>query len=304
MDDTIRPASRVFQLEAHNLDYEFNKLVDQHVESLDIPLVSEEVKLLLKLYIFGNHIKNYTTVGLNFFNLALYDSKSLENDLLKDKPRSYKLVLLAACNLVLPYVLRSRGEVKNRLEKACLEKLKLPWLNLENMAMTLRSLNILNFLVFLWEAKYLHLQNRLVGIMPGLTHQDYCNNVSINKAQMELINRDIIWRALAEFLSTILPYINKDSIKNHVLRLIGLIPKMNRELKLSEKFGGQEQNNCAICGKQPFNPLVIGCRHVFCYYCLHSRYLSDQTDGYVCLLCKYSTRDQPQVQRPLRLVSR
>lgn len=26
---------------------------------------------------------------------------------------------------------------------------------------------------------------------------------------------------------------------------------------------------CVMCGEWPFNPQEIGCKHVFCYYCIH-----------------------------------
>ncbi|RWS24562.1 peroxisome biogenesis factor 2-like protein [Leptotrombidium deliense] len=42
---------------------------------------------------------------------------------------------------------------------------------------------------------------------------------------------------------------------------------------------------CAICLNWPNNPFEIGCKHVFCYYCIASNFLSDTKHGFNCPQC-------------------
>lgn len=293
----VIPANRVFQLESHNLNNEINKTVDHIVDNLNIPILSEETKLFMKSYIFAGHLQDSTSIGMKAFNLNYYQIDK-SNNLMKVNPRSYKLLLLTATNLILPYITKRYNYIENLIFKSPIQKLKFSWITLNNLIVAAKSLSIINFLLFLFDAKQLLPQERLLGLIPALSEQNYFNNMTINKIQMELLNRDTIWRALAEFLTNIIPLVNKDKLKNQILKLICLNDKLTDNLKLSDKILTKESvDKCAICEKQPFNPFIIGCKHVFCYYCLHSRYLIDMTQGYTCSICNYGTKDETQVMR-------
>lgn len=296
MDSNIRVANRVFQLESHHLDREFNKVLDQIIDGLDIPVVSEEVKLLAKLYLQKNHASENTSLGMKVYNLRLHDTKHiLKDESIHGEISKYKFAMLGACNLIVPYLLKRNG---NSAIQNHIEKLKLPWLSLESIGLMFKLLNILNFITFLRDGKYLLLQHRLLGVTFGVPDAEYYNNMAINKVQMELMGREMIWQVFADFLTTIMPMINLNRFKNQSMRVLGLMPEMSSDSKLSERLVRRDNiNTCAICSKQPFNPFIIGCRHLFCYYCLHSAYLSDPASGYACQSCKYSTKDQSQVQR-------
>lgn len=296
MDSEIRVANRVFQLESHVLDAEFDKTLDQIIDGLAIPTVSEEIKLLSKLYLQGNHANQRTSLGMRIYNLALHDTSHLSNDnTIQGQLGKYKFALLGACNLVVPYLLK---RYENLAIRNYIKLLKFSWLSLDSLMIIFKLLNVLNFFIFLRDGRYLLLQHRVLGITFGMPDAEYYNNMSISKIHMELMGREIIWKVLAEFLTTVTPLINVNRIKNQSMRILGLMPKMSSDSKLSERLVCKDNiNMCAICSKQPFNPIIIGCRHLFCYYCLHSSYLSDPTVGYVCQSCKYSTKDQSQVQR-------
>lgn len=296
MDSDIRVANRVFQLESHHLDGEFNKVLDQIIDGLDIPMVSEEVKLLAKLYLHKNHTSENTSLGMKVYNLQLHDTKHILKDgTIHQKLSKYKFAMLGACNLIVPYLLKRNG---NSAIQNHIEKLKLPWLTLESLDLMFKLLNIFNFISFLQNGRYLLLQHRVLGVTFGMPDAKYYNNMAINKVQMELMGREMIWKVLAEFLTTIMPMINLTRLKNQFMRVLGLMPEMSSDGKLSERLRLTDNiNTCAICSQQPFNPHIIGCRHLFCYYCLHSTNLSDPASGYACKSCKYSTKDQSQVQR-------
>lgn len=288
-------SNRVFQLESYSLNREIDKIIDQLVDNLSLTRLSEETKLLMKLYIHGHHLKQNTTIGMKAFNLSYHEKNSL-GTLTESNPKSYKLLILSICNLIFPYLLRRQRYVQDIINSSLLGKMKLPWLNLDNLSLLVKSIGLLNFMVFLFDGKQLLLQERLLGLVPALMRKDYYTNMSINKIQMELLNRETVWNSLANFLAVVIPHINIEKIKNQALKITNLGPKLANDLgKVSSDK--QEIDKCAICQKQPFNPYVIGCRHVFCYYCLYSNHLSDTSQGYTCLLCKYQTMDDVQVRK-------
>lgn len=297
MEGKIRPADRVFQLEARYLDHELDKIVDQTIDGLNLPRLSEELKLLVNLYLRSSHLKDAKTVGMGIYNLNYYDASEDETTLeVYKRPRRDKLIILTACNIIIPYLLNKYDKVQSLLSNGLLGDLKLSWLTLDNIHMTIKSLSVINFLAFLRNGKYLMLQDRLMGIMTGVSDQDYYTNLSINKAQMEIINRELLWKVLAEFLTTVIPYINTARIKNQLLKALGFMSKRVPDRRLSDRFGSEGPKFiCAICGEKPFNAHIIGCEHIFCYYCIQSEHLL--VDEYVCPVCNFNTKDESQVRR-------
>lgn len=154
----------------------------------------------------------------------------------------------------------------------------------------------MNFFIFLKDGKYLTLPERMLCLVPLVSDEDHFSNSQFNKIQSDFMYREVVWRAIAEFLTTVIPLINIEQIKNRLSSLTGMMPELRSEMKLSDKMR-REPTRCAICLKQPFNPYEIGCRHVFCYYCLQAKHLSDPSMGYVCMPCKYSTDDKSAIQR-------
>lgn len=298
MTEAIRPANRVFILESHNLNDEFNKFLDQIVDGIEISRFSEEAKLLLKLYLFCSHLKDRTTIGMKVYNLS-YSNPSKDRQTLSAPASKYKLALLGAVTYIFPYLIQTYNKMKSHMPSS--DYLKLPWFSIDNTLMLLKSLNLVNFLFFLREGRYFRLSDRVLGLEIGLPDQYYHNNISINKVQMELLSRSIIWKVLMEFLTGAVPHINTAKIKNKVVGLLDFrmsSSEIGKE-KLSNRFNSKRgySEKCGICSKQPFNPYIIGCEHVFCYYCLNTRYLADTSNGYNCPSCRYCTKDPSQAVR-------
>lgn len=298
MEDRIEAASRVYQIEAHKLDNEFNKIVDQFVDGLDLPKVGEEAKLLIKLYVLGNHLKQGTTIGKDVYNIKYKTVAQHQADQFRP-PKNYQLMLIVASNLILPYVTKRLEKIRDIIDHACVSKLNISWLTLDNVGMTLKLLNVINFLVFLRSGKYLHIEEAILGLLPTMTSQSYHDNFAANAYQMEVIHRNRMWSALTEFLILTIPFINFTKIKNQCLRPLHYVfGSYDRQSSSNKKQSSMiELTRCAICRKSPFNPYIIGCKHTFCYYCIQSRYLADPSVGYTCTTCNYSTRDKTQVQR-------
>lgn len=289
-------ANRVTQLESRQLDSELNDMVDSIVEQLEIPYFNEELKTILKLYLCTYSIQKNQTVGMQVYSTNFCYTNKYNEGITFTIPSKHKVAMLAALNIIGPYTVKRSGMIEKLMQK--FGGLNAPWVNFDNAILILKSLKILNFLAFLKGGKYLTISERILGIVPVLSNEDYYRNVQLNRIQMDYMYRELIWKVFAEFLTTVLPMINVELIKNRVSRFTGLVPKLQSEMNLSEKIERESNSKrCAVCLKQPFNPYVIGCRHVFCYYCVQSKYLADPSNGYVCLLCNYNTNDQADLQR-------
>lgn len=69
-----------------------------------------------------------------------------------------------------------------------------------------------------------------------------------------------------EFLFFLLPLINFQRIKNSVKRWLGG-QKLTSQGHLKSRTRA-DLMTCAVCEEWPVMPREIGCRHVFCYYCI------------------------------------
>lgn len=292
MTDTKQIAARVFRLESHLLDQELDGTIDGFVDQLEIPRYAEELKLILRLYLFGSYVGSSATAGMKVYHMNYCEVSHGGQGI----PERQKLIALTALNLTASYIARRCQTVEKFLQNSIFKGLKLPWLNLGNLALSAKSLNVINFFIFLKDGMYLTLPERILGLVPSVSNENHFSNNQLNRMQADFMYREVVWKAIAEFLTTVIPLINMEQIKNRLSRITGMMPDLNYDMKLSEKIR-RDPTRCAICLKQPFNAYEIGCRHVFCYYCLQAKYSSDPSMGYVCLLCKYSTNDKSTVQR-------
>lgn len=291
----IQPANRVFQLEANELDNELNNTVDQLVDQLGFSNFGEELKVVLRGYLYINHIARNATVGMSLYGMKFCEVDENNNYII---PKSYKLTLLAMCNIISSYMIKKHHRLEKTIDMGLARNFELDWLTIENIKLVLKILNIINFVIFLRRGKHMSLVGNLSGLIVGMPTDLYYSGVMFNKYQMEYMYRETIWKALADFLTTVIPYINAGKIKNKVTSLLHLSPKLDYEPKLQDRISREKNmTKCANCEKQPFNPYIIGCKHVFCYYCLHAKYLSDPSIGFICTLCNYSTKDTSLVRR-------
>lgn len=292
-------ADRVSQVEAHKLDNELGSLVDNMIDQLELPKLGDEVKTIVKLYLSYFDVKSGATTGMKVYNLNYCD---LSEHKTYDQPvagdiANYKLIMLSASHLIGSYLMKRQRTLDKLLSKSILDKLNLPWLNIDNTATIVKILSILNFVSFLRVGRYLTIAERLFGVGSMLSDRGYQENAMLNKVQIDFIYRERIWRSFSEFLMVVIPRLNFEKIKNQCTKLLRIDSK-RENLTLAEKIKRDSNpTRCAICLKQPFNPFVIGCRHVFCYYCIYARYLTDESMGFTCNLCNYSTHNEVDVRR-------
>jgi len=151
---------------------------------------------------------------------------------------------------------------------------------------------LLNFLVFLMRGRHQFILERLLHIHTVFPHPQ-----SVRQIGFEMMDRELLWHGFAEFLFFVLPLINFQRIKNFVVRR--LVPNSSSAGSKAERTA-EDLRQCAVCEDWPFNPQEIGCRHVFCYYCIQSNLLADQS--YACPLCghKFDSSSCP-VFRPVHI---
>ncbi|XP_048385342.1 peroxisome biogenesis factor 2 isoform X2 [Stegostoma tigrinum] len=130
----------------------------------------------------------------------------------------------------------------------------------------LKVAGLLNFLIFLQKGRFATFPERLLGIRAVFSRAQGFRQVGF-----EYMNRELLWHGFAEFLIFLLPMINTRKMKAVVSSWflpVGHCSDNDGTLAIHCK-------ECALCGDWPTMPHTIGCKHVFCYYCIKSNYLSD-----------------------------
>lgn len=285
------PAGRVYQLEAYSLDCELSKVVDNYVDRIDIPIFANEVKLATKLFLSTMLSRSSTTLGKKVYNMYLSSSNETRGI---PSSENIKLCLLTSLNLILPYALDKIS--LNRIS----ESLKAPWLTIDNLTRHYKILRLINFLAFLRDGKYLLPQERLLGLRPVISVEDHHLNMGMNRVQMEILDREVIWKALAEFLLTVAPFVNGSWIKNKCNQVVKKVTG-EKQVGVNSIKSRQDHSKCSLCERQPFNPFTIdvsglNCSHVFCYYCLQVEHLNNSNKNYTCPVCKYECQNIDKVR--------
>eukprot|EP00913_Durusdinium_trenchii_P031025 g29057.t1 len=115
-----------------------------------------------------------------------------------------------------------------------------------------------NFLIFLRFGTFSELRDRILKIR--LVHID---PTARRQVAFEYMNRVMIWNGLSEFLLTVLPLMNLSRLRRSVRRFLP---------KAWPVAGG---SSCGFCGSVPTLPTQASCNHVFCYYCVASKFMEN-----------------------------
>ena len=140
------------------------------------------------------------------------------------------------------------------------------WKRFSKLEDVIKFLNFVNFLIFMYEGKYVTLVNRLL----------YCKYETIEHVprnlSFEYLNRQLIWNGFTDFMKFIMPKIDVRTITNYF------------------KFSGRQitDQNCEICGDTTTIPYVDAnerCLHTFCYWCIYQKI--NENKGYNCSRCNF-----------------
>lgn len=246
--------------------------------------IQPELEAFIKYYIFKHTLfKDGSSLGQSMLQLKLFSSNSLNNSLntqsFTDRslnPSKSQLLALGFVTIGLPYLLeRGRHLV--------------PGKDVHRIELTLKGLNLLNFLIFLTNGQYRSLKERVLGLTCG--YQSLSS--ALNPVNYDFMSREVLWFTFAELTSFTLPLINLTRIKNTFKRLI---LSSERPVTRSGIRSKSDLATCAFCHETPINVREIGCNHVFCYYCIMIQLLADEKNGVSCSECNFTTQNVSDVR--------
>lgn len=287
--------SRVSQLDAVELDDELfslfkSKLSDvfRHAGGDFYPMLEPEIKAALKAVLYGFTVYECgATVGQRLLGLEYFASGSTLDRL--SRRQAWALILLA---VGLPWF-------RERCLQLGLRLCPLPLRTrvergVGHLERAVRAASVVNFVLFLVRGSCCSLSNRLVGVVNG-----HGARPMLREIQFDSMNRELLWHGFAEFIGFLLPLINVYPAKNFVNRRL-----LRRRLRPTQPSArvARDITECGICGRAPTQPHEIGCRHVFCYYCIASQVTADAS--YSCPRCNCPSRGLENLRRaalPLNL---
>ncbi|CAN9506149.1 unnamed protein product [Ophioblennius macclurei] len=134
---------------------------------------------------------------------------------------------------------------------------------------------LINFLVFLKKGRHPVLAERIADAQAVFSKPNVVRDVTY-----QYMNRELLWHGFADFLIFLLPLINSRKLKATVSSLVFGGESADGD---KAKEGFEVWKECGLCGEWPTMPHTVGCRHVFCYYCIKSHSIAD--DKLTCPKC-------------------
>ena len=125
-----------------------------------------------------------------------------------------------------------------------------------------KALNILNFVFFFYETKYVSLINRILGMR--LVYNRKNTSKALN---FEYMNRQLVWHGFTEFLLVAVPLINFERIKTFFTKNFRPKKTSNNDNN-KDQINSQNEEICLFCSNLILTPYETNCNHTFCYYCL------------------------------------
>ncbi|XP_028288901.1 peroxisome biogenesis factor 2 isoform X2 [Parambassis ranga] len=127
--------------------------------------------------------------------------------------------------------------------------------------------SLINFLVFIRNGRHPVLAERITGARAVFSKPNVVRDVTY-----QYMNRELLWHGFAEFLIFLLPLINTRKLKATISSAVFGRQSADRE---GEGEGQEVWKECGLCGEWPTMPHMVGCQHVFCYYCIKSHTIAD-----------------------------
>jgi len=276
---------RVNQIDSKSLDTELNAIIESKVNDLEIDwlrALSPELVALIKSYIWVNTVKRTgISIGQSLLGLKYYD---LSDNTIKEHLNVFQNVGLVLTQIVFPWI-------RQRVTSDTIGQ------QIDLIDNSYKCLDFINSLIFLYYGKYRTLWERALRLGTGV--QSDQQNWSNNELYLEIMNRELLWHTFAQLLSFVLPLINFYRLRNTIVGSIRSLvspsrPTIQSNATLREM---KDLNTCVICNEWPINGHEIGCRHVFCYYCLTSNFMSDPINGFTCSECLYRIKSIDYIKR-------
>lgn len=250
------------------------KPLPSHFKFLDV--VKAEIRLLTNCFVFWNTIgANGSSIGQKLFNLQYYNTKDPGS-----KITSQQATLLCIFTICLPYL-------RERFFRSKIFRNKFVY-ELEEL---FKVLEFANFLIFLRKGSNPSLISRAL-----MLDCDLSPGKKRIQVDASLINRHMLWSILSEILSSFLQLSGHRKVRAILRRSInyGIFSKQPTNQACREE---KDYQICGICEDWPCNPYHIGCKHVFCYFCIQQDYLKGGIEEYSCPICSYKVTKSSHIKQ-------
>lgn len=263
---------RVTQLDAGHLDDQLVELIKQQIldatRFLEPGLLQRllpELELILRSWIFKYSVYDKkTTFGQQMLSLRYCE----------DNFSKSKLFWYFVYSVGLKYL-------KERAVYSFTDKTRL-----QNFIMSLETLysicDVLNFLRFIKSGKYPTVRDYILGL-----------KMSADKITREDLTdlawtRELLWNNFIELIGTIISLMNIFGLKGHLQGLMKYAWWRKPATAITPLGPPVMTVNtvCGICSCNPVIPHVMGCSHVFCFYCITANKSADK--DFPCPHCNYN----------------
>lgn len=142
-----------------------------------------------------------------------------------------------------------------------------------------KILNLVNLVLFFVTHKFRSLCERMLGITMERIDPNQRRHIDFS-----YINRIIVWNAIGQSLSQLLPFLDISKLRG----MFNVSNKLTSYISLDDKDINSDLW-CGICGTtqicMPFR--ATECKHIFCYYCIktHLEDAEDDENGAKCPKC-------------------
>lgn len=257
---------RVDQVDADALDDEIFSLWKQQLTNAFkyfkptyLDSIQPELNAALRFIIWKISVKTFNaTIGQQLLLIKYHDTSALHT----------RNLYLYALGIIGCHWLKERLDTINIILGK--RDFNVQWLRklFDWGEIALKLASFLNFMVFVYEGKYLMFIERILKLekTPSVVH-------GFRQLEYDYMARELLWHGFTEFTTFLLPYVNWKFLWN----------RSSRAIRKSSQ--PTDSRCCAIC-QQPFcRPHVIGCEHIFCYYCIMHRFTVDCDCS--CPVCDY-----------------
>ena len=262
---------RVSQLDAVELDEELTDILQSHFLNVIYPLPTKlslhrlkpELKALIRLLIWVYSVgKTGSTFGQSMLNIA-YSSSDHSSGLGLGCRHKVPLFLFG---VVGDWLAERLDDITSFFSSQPREALRIARI----LSTVLKTLSVLNFLIFIVYGKYPSLKERVSGLAMVPTRPQ-----TLRQLNYDYMNREILWYGFSEFIFFVLPQLNVFALKNWARRVLGRWG--------GSKEGDVDLSRCSFCEKSVTMPHVTDCGHVYCYYCISANCLADRQ--FPCSVC-------------------
>ncbi|XP_022121698.1 peroxisome biogenesis factor 2 [Pieris rapae] len=142
--------------------------------------------------------------------------------------------------------------------------------------------DIFNFLRFIQSGKHPAFIDFILGL-------ELCADKVVREDLTDLSwTRELLWHNFIELIGTSLSLVNMFGLRQKLSKILKYVWWRNyaRPSNKTSQAIMNVNTVCAVCSEKPTLPHVMGCSHIFCYYCLQANKMAD-TD-FTCPKCYYN----------------